>query len=101
MNDLCLRSAIDLAGLVRRREVSAREAVSAHIARIEAKQMVLIASRRTVKSSASLIEPGPPKTSDKAPVKKGIRPPNKLDTSRTTAVDVPRSFGRASWSAIE
>ena len=36
MPDLCLRTAIDLAGLMRRREVSAREIVSAHIARIEA-----------------------------------------------------------------
>ena len=36
MADLCLRTAIDLAGLLRRREVSAREVVSAHIARIEA-----------------------------------------------------------------
>jgi amidase len=36
VNDLCLRNAIDLAGLVRRREVSAREVVSAHVARIEA-----------------------------------------------------------------
>ena len=36
MNDLCLSSATDLAGLLRRQEVSAREVVSAHIARIEA-----------------------------------------------------------------
>jgi amidase len=36
VNDLCLRPAVDLAGLLRRREVSAREVVSAHIARIEA-----------------------------------------------------------------
>ena len=37
VSDLCLRSAIELAGMLRRREVSAREVVSAHIARIEAR----------------------------------------------------------------
>ena len=36
MSDVCLPSAIDIAGMLRRREVSAREVVSAHIARIEA-----------------------------------------------------------------
>jgi amidase len=36
VSDLCLHSAIELAGMLRRREVSAREVVSAHIARIEA-----------------------------------------------------------------
>jgi amidase len=36
VSDLCLRSAIDLAGLLRRREVSGREVLDAHIARIEA-----------------------------------------------------------------
>jgi len=36
VSDLCLQDAITLAGLLRRREVSAREVVSAHIARIEA-----------------------------------------------------------------
>src|SRR5215469_6676178 len=36
MTDLCMLDAITLAGLLRGREVSAREVVSAHIARIEA-----------------------------------------------------------------
>ena len=36
MDDLCLRSAVDLAGLLRGREVSAREVISAHMDRIEA-----------------------------------------------------------------
>jgi len=36
MTDLCMQDAITLAGLLRGREVSAREVVSAHIARIEA-----------------------------------------------------------------
>jgi amidase len=36
VTDLCSRTAIDLAGMLRRREVSAREVISAHIARIEA-----------------------------------------------------------------
>ncbi|MEP7024052.1 MAG: amidase family protein, partial [Actinomycetota bacterium] len=36
MSDLCMRTGIELAGLLRRREVSAREVVSAHIGRIEA-----------------------------------------------------------------
>ncbi len=36
MGDVCLESAVDIAGMLRRREVSAREVVSAHIARIEA-----------------------------------------------------------------
>ncbi len=36
VTDMCLQSAIDMAGMLRRREVSAREVVSAHIARIEA-----------------------------------------------------------------
>ena len=35
MSDLCMRSAIELAELLRRREVSAREVISAHIGRIE------------------------------------------------------------------
>jgi amidase len=36
VTDLCMHSAIELAALLRRREVSAREIISAHIARIEA-----------------------------------------------------------------
>lgn len=36
MTDLCLLDAVTLAGMLRRREVSAREVVAAHIARIEA-----------------------------------------------------------------
>jgi amidase len=36
MTDLCMQDAIAIAGMLRRREVSAREVVSAHIARIEA-----------------------------------------------------------------
>jgi amidase len=36
VTDLCLRSAIELAGLLRRREVAAREVITAHIDRIEA-----------------------------------------------------------------
>ncbi len=36
MSDLCFQDAISLAGMLRRREVSAREVVSAHIDRIEA-----------------------------------------------------------------
>ena len=36
MTDLCMQDAIGLAAMLRRREVSAREAVAAHIARIEA-----------------------------------------------------------------
>lgn len=36
MTDLCLQDAVALAELLRRREVSAREVISAHIARIEA-----------------------------------------------------------------
>jgi amidase len=36
MNDLCMQDAIAIAGMLRRREVSAREVVSAHIDRIEA-----------------------------------------------------------------
>ena len=36
MTDLCAHDAVTLAGLLRRREVSAREVVAAHIARIEA-----------------------------------------------------------------
>jgi amidase len=35
MTDLCLHTAIELAGLLRRGEVSAREVIAAHIARIE------------------------------------------------------------------
>ena len=36
MPDLCAYDAVALAGLLRRREVSAREVIAAHIARIEA-----------------------------------------------------------------
>ena len=36
MSDVCLQDAITVAGMLRRGEVSAREVVSAHIARIEA-----------------------------------------------------------------
>jgi amidase len=36
MTDLCMRTAIELAAMLRGREVSAREVVTAHIARIEA-----------------------------------------------------------------
>jgi amidase len=36
VEDLCARDAVTLAGLLRRRDVSAREVVAAHIARIEA-----------------------------------------------------------------
>jgi amidase len=36
VSDLCLRSAAELAGMLRRREVSAREVIAAHIDRIEA-----------------------------------------------------------------
>ncbi len=36
MGDLCMQNAIDLAGMLRRREVSAHEVISAHIERIEA-----------------------------------------------------------------
>jgi amidase len=36
VSDVCLQSAIDIAGMLRRREVSAREVVAAHIGRIEA-----------------------------------------------------------------
>jgi amidase len=36
VSDLCMLDAVALAGMMRRREVSAREVVSAHIARIEA-----------------------------------------------------------------
>jgi amidase len=36
VTDLCMRPAVDIAGMLRRCEVSAREVVSAHIARIEA-----------------------------------------------------------------
>jgi amidase len=36
VTDLCLQDAISIAGMLRRREASAREVVSAHIARIEA-----------------------------------------------------------------
>lgn len=36
MEDLCAKDAVTLAGMLRRREVSAREAIGAHIARIEA-----------------------------------------------------------------
>jgi amidase len=36
VSDLCLQDAVGLAGLLRRREVSAREVVAAHIARVEA-----------------------------------------------------------------
>jgi amidase len=36
VTDLCMHSAIELAALLRRREISAREIISAHIARIEA-----------------------------------------------------------------
>jgi amidase len=36
VTDLCMHDAVTLAGLLRRREVSAREVASAHIARIEA-----------------------------------------------------------------
>ena len=35
MTDLCLHTAIELAGMLRRREVSAREVIAAHIDRIE------------------------------------------------------------------
>jgi amidase len=35
MNELCDRSASDLAAMIRRREVSSREVVDAHLARIE------------------------------------------------------------------
>ena len=35
MSDLCMRSAIELAEMLRRRDVSAREVISAHIGRIE------------------------------------------------------------------
>ena len=36
VSDICMQDAIAIAGMLRRREVSAREVVSAHIARIEA-----------------------------------------------------------------
>ncbi len=36
MTDLCMRTAVELAAMLRSREVSAREVVAAHIARIEA-----------------------------------------------------------------
>jgi amidase len=36
VSDICLQDAVAIAGMLRRREVSAREVVSAHIARIEA-----------------------------------------------------------------
>jgi amidase len=36
LDDLCARDAITLAGLLRRREVSARDVISAHIAQVEA-----------------------------------------------------------------
>jgi amidase len=36
VEDLCAKDAVTLAGMLRRREVSAREAIGAHIARIEA-----------------------------------------------------------------
>ncbi len=36
MEDLCAKDAVTLAGMLRRREVSAREVIAAHIARIEA-----------------------------------------------------------------
>ncbi len=36
MTDLCMQDAIGLAAMLRRREVSAREVIAAHIGRIEA-----------------------------------------------------------------
>jgi amidase len=36
VSDLCLHTAVELAGMLRRREVSAREVIAAHIARVEA-----------------------------------------------------------------
>ena len=36
VSDPCLQDAVGLAGLLRRREMSARDVVSAHIARVEA-----------------------------------------------------------------
>src|SRR5215472_6374127 len=36
VSDVCMQEAVAVAGMLRRREISAREVVSAHIARIEA-----------------------------------------------------------------
>jgi amidase len=41
VSDLCMRDAVAIGGMLRRREVSAREVVSAHIARIEAYNPVI------------------------------------------------------------
>jgi amidase len=41
VTDLCMQDAVTIAGMLRRREVSAREVVSAHIARIEAFDRVI------------------------------------------------------------
>jgi amidase len=41
VSDLCMQDAVALAGMLRRREVSAREVVAAHIARIEAFDAVI------------------------------------------------------------
>lgn len=41
MTDLCMADAVTLAGMLRSREVSAREVVSAHIARIEAFDQII------------------------------------------------------------
>ncbi len=57
MDDLCLRGAVDLAGLLRRREVSAREVISAHIDRIEAFDPVINAIvTRTFESALARAE---------------------------------------------
>jgi amidase len=54
MSDICMQGAVAIAGMLRRREVSAREVVSAHIARIEAFNPVINAVvTRTFDAAAS------------------------------------------------
>jgi amidase len=47
MTELCSRSAIELAAMIRSREVSSREVIYAHLARIEESNPAVNASRST------------------------------------------------------
>ena len=52
MTDLCAADALTLAGLLRRREVSAREVVAAHIERVDGEAGLRIAFRKRMHALA-------------------------------------------------
>ena len=59
MTDLCLHTAIELAGMLRRREVSAREVIAAHIDRIEQHDAVVnaVVTRTFERATAQAARP--------------------------------------------